>query len=521
MSDATHAKFLWNTAAVLFAIVLSLAISHPLTAADGVVGPNNCHEAGLDTVLAQVQDSGGGTVTFDCGNTTFAFTGYKQISSNVIIDGGNRITFDGGNSNAFFQVFFSGNLHLRRLKLRRGVFNASHALENFGSLRLEGVEVSQGSGTSSALVSTGELVISDSRFLNNGVDSGSNRRGAAIRIDSGSALVLGSRFEGNTVAGDDSVGGAIAAMAGELTVRHSHFIGNRAFDGGSIYVAADVTTRIEHSRFDDNQAGYGGAIESWSNDVQVVSSRFDNNIADVGDGGAIWALGKTGQLLVNWSQFSGNSAATTGGAISCHGNLLAVHNTAFLGNHGSSHGGAIYSTCSLSVTNATFDGNLAQGASSGGGAVAQRGPRSATLAFVTAASNNAGFGGGIDNDGAGNNTLLIGKSILASNGGGNCAGVVASSGYNLSTDSTCGGAFSGTGDGNNLVLALDMPDNHGGPTWTRPPLPGNPAIDRIPAASCGFAWDQRGAARPFGNHCDSGAVEVGSVVDLIFAHGFQ
>ncbi len=508
---------------LLVASILAAAIGHPLAAADGVVGPGNCHEAGFNSVLDQVQGSGGGTITFNCGAapTTIAFTGYKQISSTVTIDGGDRITFDGGNNSAFFQVFFSGSLHLRRLNLRRGVFNASHALESFGNLRLDNVEVAQGTGTGSALVSSGQLTIAGSRFIGNAIGSGSTRQGAAIRVDGGSALVTGSRFDGNTVSGNLGRGGAVAAMEGELTIRHSQFTGNQAFDGGAVYVAAGVMARIEHSRFSDNQAGYGGAIESWTNDIQVLHSRFDNNTADTGDGGAIWSLGGSSQLVVNWSEFSGNSAATTGGAISCYEGVLAVINSAFLGNDSTGNGGGIYSTCGLSVMNATFDGNLAQGDSSGGGALAQHGPRLATLTFVTAASNNAGFGGGIYNDGAGNNTLDIGNSILAGNGNGNCAGVLDSNGYNLSSDSHCGGAFTGPGDGNSVALALGVLGDHGGPTRTRLPLAGNPAINRVPPASCGFPWDQRGAPRPFGGNCDSGAVEVGSVVDLIFADGFQ
>lgn len=521
-SSPDQARSRPSIVAALLAAMLA-TISLPLAAADGVVGPGNCNEAGFNTVLDQVQSTGGGTITFNCGAAplTIAFTSYKSISSQITIDGGERIVFDAGNSSAFFQVFFSGNLHLRRLTLRRGVFNASHALENFGSLRLDGIELSQGSGTRSALVNYGQLTVANSRFIDNTIDSGSQRRGAAILVDGGNALVTGSRFEGNRSVGGSGLGGAIAAINGELTIRHSRFSGNEAFDGGAIYIGPGVVARVEYSTFINNHAGYGGAIETWSGDIQVLHSQFDSNTATAGDGGAIWSLGDNSELVVNWSQFFGNTASTTGGAISCYQNVLAVINSGFFANNSGSHGGAIYSHCGLSVMNATFDGNRAQGAGSGGGAVAQLGPQLATLTFVTASGNNAGFGGGVYNEGAGSNALDIGNSILTSNGGGNCAGVIASSGYNLSSDTHCGGTFNGPGDGNNLALPLDMPDDHGGPTWTRPPLPGNLAINRVPIASCGFAWDQRGAQRPFGGSCDSGAVEVGSVVDPIFVDGFQ
>ena len=49
---------------------------------------------------------------------------------------------------------------------------------------------------------------------------------------------------------------------------------------------------------------------------------------------------------------------------------------------------------------------------------------------------------------------------------------------------------------------------NGGPTATHALLPGSPAIDAIPAAQCAVADDQRGAPRPAGPGCDSGAFEV-------------
>jgi hypothetical protein len=507
-------------APVLLAASLLLAASAG-RADDGVVGPGNCTQAGFAAVLDQVQASGGGTLSFNCGPApvTIVVTAYRQISTPVTIDGGGLVTLDGNNASAFFQVFASASLSLRRVRLNRGAFSGVHALENFGSLRLDQVQVDNGTGSGSALVNYGNVQVWNSQFTGNAVNAGANRRGAALLNDGGTALVVDTGFDQNTIPGGTGIGGAIAATGGALTVRRGHFAGNNAFDGGAIYVAAGAVARIEDSGFTGNSAAYGGAIETWSGDIQVQHSRFDNNQATGGDGGAIGSV--AGQLVVNWSRFTGNTAATTGGAISCYDQVLAVINSAFVGNSSGGPGGGIYSGCGLSVMNATFDGNSAPGAVTGGGAIAQIGPRSGTLTFITAAGNSAGFGGALYNDGAGNNSLSVGNSLLATNPGGNCAGVIGSNGYNLSSDTFCGGAFTAVGDGNNLGLALQPLGAYGGPTPTRPPQPGNPAIDRVPPAGCGFPADQRGATRPVNGACDSGAVEVGGIVDGIYADGFQ
>jgi predicted outer membrane repeat protein len=520
MSHARGTQALPIPAPVLLAASLVLAASGA-RADDGVVGPGNCTEAGFAAVLAQVQATGGGTLSFSCGPApvTIVVTGYREISTPVTIDGGGLVTLDGNSASAFFQVFASASLRLRRLRLHRGVLNGAHALENFGALRLDQVQVENGSGSGSAVANYGNLQVWNSQFVGNAITVGANRRGAALLNDGGTALVVDTGFAQNTIPGGAGIGGAIAASAGSLTIRRSHFAGNTAFDGGAVYVAPGVVARIEHSGFSGNSAAYGGAIETWSGDVQVQHSRFDNNQATGGDGGAIWSV--AGQLVVNWSRFSGNTAATTGGAISCYDEILAVINSAFVGNSSGGPGGGIYSGCGLSVMNATFDGNSAAGAGSGGGAIAQAGPRSGTATFVTAAGNSAGFGGAFYNDGAGNNALLVGNSLLAVNPGGNCAGVIGSNGYNLSADTFCGGAFTAVGDGNNVALALQSLGAYGGPTPTRPPQPGSPAIDRIPSTACGFPADQRGAIRPVNGSCDSGAVEVGGIVEVIFADGFQ
>lgn len=498
----------------LAAIAVSL-FAPPAGALDAVVGPGQCNEAGLVAALAAVDGSGGGTITFNCGTATIPFTSYKRIASAVTIDGGDRITFDGNDASAFFQVYASADVTLRRLAFKRGKFSGAYPLENFGTLTLDRVQASQHTQGSRLLANGGRLRVWSSAFTDNAV--------GAVANNGGEIVVSGSRFERNRSGmGGGTTGAAIANDSGTLIVAHTAFSDNQAFDGGALFVGkGGGSVRVVDSTFSGNSAGYGGAIENWGADTTVAQSRFVGNQAQSGDGGAIWSL--RGVLNVSRSQFLSNGAVTTGGAISCYESAyLFVHQSAFGANQSGSHGGAIHSSCGLMIGNSTFSANQATGASSGGGAIHHNDTAHAGLVLSsTLAGNTAAFGGGIYGEQGGVPMLVVGQSILSGNGGGNCAGVLGSSGLNLSSDTHCGGVFTTTGDLNNVALALQPFGSYGGPTSTMPPKAGNPAIDRVPAGGCGFAVDQRGAARPAGAGCDSGAVELGGLIDAIFADGFE
>jgi predicted outer membrane repeat protein len=173
----------------------------------------------------------------------------------------------------------------------------------------------------------------------------------------------------------------------------------------------------------------------------------------------------------------------------------------------------------MAVSNSTFHDN---GAGNGGGAIYQDSDFLGSARFLTITDNVATFGGGIYNENEGAGSLTIGSSIITGNSNGNCDGRIASSGYNLNADSSC--VYSNIAPGDFLVdsMALSPLGDHGGPTPSRPPLPPvNAAIDNIPPGSCTASVDQRGATRPAGVGCDSGAVEVGGSFADLFSDGFE
>lgn len=485
--------------------------------ANAVVGtgsPASCTEAVLTDALNTVQGSGGGTITFNCGAAahTIALSVYSQISSNVTIDGANKITLDGNNATAFYQVFNSASLTLKRITLRRGSFTGIHPLENFGTLTLDRATLAENVSGGSAVANYGTLTIRSSTLSANGVTGAGSLSGGAVLSDGGTLSVEDSTFSNNTIPGNSSTGGAIANHSGGLNVTGSTFSGNSAFDGGALYLGANTSASVADSTFDGNSAGYGGAVEFWGTQLIVQDATFNGNRATVGDGGAIWML--DGTVDVQRTQFTDNQATTTGGAISCYGNALSLARSSLSSSRAAGNGGAIYSDCTLDMTNNTLSDNQATGASSGGGAIYQTGNGAATIRYATIANNTAIFGAGIYNDGGGS-SLTIGKSIVAHNATGNCDGVITSAGYNLTNNTGCG-AFTNTGDVQNASLPLGPLADNGGPTPTRMLLSGNQAIDAVPAAECGLSVDQRGVARPFGSGCDSGAVEGASVERKIY-----
>jgi predicted outer membrane repeat protein len=507
----------------LFALLLTTLLLQPapVHADDAVVGtgtPGSCTESAFDSALTTVQNTGGGTITFNCGgDATIVFSARKTISEAVIIDGGGTITFDGNNLTSFFQIFNDASLTLNDLVLQRGAFNGVHALENFGALTLNNVTMSQHVSNGSPISNIGTLIITNSTFSDNGLTGDNETSGGVVFHDGGTLTVTGSTFNNNIINGNVGTGGAIAVINGTATISDTVFTSNRALDGGAIYLDTGGSATITGSTFTTNIGGYGGAIESNGMILTVTESTFDGNDAVIGSGGAIWLYNGT-ENVISDSTFTDNSTVTTGGAIHCFAAGLSITGSTFSGNEAlntnsvPANGGGIFSTCTIDVRNSTFSSNTAE---DGGGAFYQEGSRAATLEYVTIADNTADFGAGIYNDGDGTSTLTIRKSIVAYNTKGNCAGVITSNGYNLSDDTYCG-VFTQTGDVQNANVPLLPLGNYGGLTATRPPAPDSEALDHIPTASCGATEDQRGVARPQAGGCDSGAVE-GTVYKLFLS----
>lgn len=286
--------------------------------------------------------------------------------------------------------------------------------------------------------------------------------------------------------------------------------------GGSL--SNSGTTNISNCVFSGNRAApaaSGGAIyNAFTATMAIDRTSFVNNQAPDGDGGAI---ANDGALTITNSTFSSNSAAD-----------------GFVG------GGAIahFGFGALNITNSTFHGNSISGTLAdpgGGGAISNAFDGTLNLTHVTVSGNTnsatgAGGGGGVANlhlfgaPGVINvrNSIIAGNSSTTGATSPDVLGPFVSQGFNLigKTDGSTGFVNGTNNDqaGTNaspLDPLLGPLTANGGPTMTRAPQAGSPAIDK--GNSFSVATDQRGVLRPVdapsaangaGDLADIGAFEV-------------
>lgn len=167
----------------------------------------------------------------------------------------------------------------------------------------------------------------------------------------------------------------------------------------------------------------------------------------------------------------------------------------------------------VTIINSTLADNTAAGGVAYGGGVWAGQDSLVTITGSTIAGNR--FAAGTPRGAAffqitgGSGSVEVQDSVVANPiSGTNCAAggrLPDFLGKNLIDDTSCGAASASRTIGDALLGPLA--DNTG-PTDTRVPAPGSPALDA--ASSCVTPADQRGSARPVGPACDLGAVEVGA-----------
>jgi predicted outer membrane repeat protein len=304
---------------------------------------------------------------------------------------------------------------------------------------------------------------------------GNTATGYGGAINSGSAA-----FELNnaTVVGNSSGagGGAICSSSGGAGVHASVsfynclIASNTAASGGVIFEEPD-TYGVDSEFFNCTVAynmatNYGGAIYNFTagggSIITIVGSTFNDNVATVGGGGAIYSFvvpndfPGTSWIGITNSTFSGNSAGTGGGIYNeCDASLGPF------GNYGATN-----SSAGIAILNSTFTGNSA---TNGGTLFNMNAGVGTTPVQIGSSIFNAG---------------TFGRTIL------NFAGVISSLGYNLSSDNA-GGALTNSTDLINIDPQLGPLQNNGGTVQTHALMPSSPAVDKGKNFS-GSLWDERG-----------------------------
>jgi predicted outer membrane repeat protein len=434
------------------------------------------------------------------GNSTGHWGGAILNDGNLELE---DCTFTGNHGEEFSGALHNnGELVARRVSFSENIVEhgSGGAVENGGNATFEDSTFNDNhAATNGGAINSGrpgsELTLRKVTFTQNAAEDG-----GAI-YSSGALHITGATFSDNV---SNNFGGAIY-NGGSVEAVDSQFIQNGEIygtprEGGALYNAVNASASFSNATFDRNYAWYnGGAIASYGSLV-VSGSNFTYNLA-LDHGGAIYQLGDTGSLQD--TNFWGNETWEYAGAIASYGTdmhilrCLIVHSYSWMG-------GAIISSGTLHIENSTIAHNMAEE-----GAAAIQNYATTTLAYSTIFGNRVisnEWGGALENYAS----LTMSNSIIAGTAdGSNCTGGVASSGLNLSDDSTCEG----------FTFAdpqLGQLQDNGGPTYTHALLWNSPALDTA-AGDCPLT-DQRGVARPQGLACDLGAFEaVPFMVDIDIA----
>ena len=183
-------------------------------------------------------------------------------------------------------------------------------------------------------------------------------------------------------------GGAIYSNEYESTISNSAFKYNDAYEGGAIYNNASSLT-VTDSEFASNSAkNNGGAIYNDEGDTYIINNTFASNSAK-NNGGAIYNLG---YVKISDSRFTDNDAKY-GGAIDSYDDEIIIDNSQFENNNATKYGGAIYNENSeITIKNSNFTQNTAEY----GGAIENR--YYLNIDNSRFENNTADYGGAIDND---------------------------------------------------------------------------------------------------------------------------
>lgn len=292
---------------------------------------------------------------------------------------------------------------------------------------------------------SGTLTLNQVTVMNNSAD-----QGGGLSNGDRLSVTLGD-FSGNTAI---SIGGGLS-NGGQGTISQSQFSDNDAPYAGALLNNPSAILLVEDSQFHGNSASDDGGAVLNGGDLTINTSTFQSNSAT--GGGAI--DNGSGNLTVNNSLFQANLAVLNGGAIENFIGLLTVNNSVFQNNTVSAigvsggFGGAIYNTQgTVTVDLSRFSDNEARSTTSGngwGGALFNQ-SGVMTVDHSTLNGNSATtFGGGLFNGGS----LTLQNSTLFAN----TASVYGGGLANLRVEPGIGVA-----DVNNVTVTLNGANRGGG-----------------------------------------------------------
>lgn len=387
-----------------------------------------------------------------------------------------------------------------------------------GTLRIDnsgfnGNATADGSGGAVAINSPlASVTISDSQFDSNSANT--SGAGGAVFIDRAADVVVSDTSFGSN--SSVNAGGGLAVFdATSLVVTDSVFSSNAVTGnrGGGLVIGDIVgLATISATTFSLNTAAIaGGAIATIDNsDILIQNSTFVDNFTD-GNGGAFFTDPTTGTITIERSTFDSNEAVSGGGALYLDevnpGGSLTIDSSTFTGSQTNGYGASLLVETiegEVTVINSTLDEQLPLPVGTTAVATAADGEfriRYSTISGQVYFDSNEGVAEILSSvvDGLGQPAVVV-----AFNDPATVSYSILSSGLN--GDVTDGG-------GNQFSVAdtkLGPLQDNGGPTETRLPLAGSPAIDRGLPGGTPPTFDQRftGFPRVIGGRVDVGSVEL-------------
>lgn len=508
------------------------------TAADVVL------QAGANSRLFAIS---GGTSTFfnltlENGNPTTgnggainATTGASVIVNSSVITN-NRTSSSGGGI-----AMANGSLTITNSQIMSntagnnggGIFSNNGLVTFDNSQVLTNTAVNNGGGLSLNLAGA-NLIMNSGQIIGNQASMAAlSFPGGGIHLAAASGTINGGEISNNLA----HRGGGILVASGNLTINGGQIIDNEADYGGGVYVrqpagAATINGgEITLNRSVDPASFGGGGLYIFQGLITMNGGEVSANSA-LNDGGGLEIGDPLGRFVQTGGDIFNNTAGNMGGGIYNAEGTLTVSGGSIFSNQATNGGGGIVtgSGSNSTISNSAILTNTAVGTSSGGGI---RSSGTITLTNMTLSGNSAGIGAGLWNNGtavltnvtlsqnsASNNggglarsagTLTVGNSIIFGNSaplGADCNGTINSAGNNLST---CGLSGSGDSSSNPQLQPLAL---NSGSSLNYAIGSSSPAIDAGSNSSCPTT-DQRGNLRPIDGNgdetatCDIGAYEFG------------
>ena len=316
------------------------------------------------------------------GDSTYTFGEDTEFSGNMAAtDGGAVHVSSYGSGNSLTADFANATFRENEAKGNGGAIHASESTDGVTSISTGAAQftANNAGGNGGAIYSSGaDVTVGDgSNYSQNEAQHGGAIFTAGANVEIGD----GTGFLNNKTTADTGYGGAVYSES--------------SADGQTFTLGDNV-------KFEGNAAASAGAL--YVGDMDVISSgkvEFIGNEATAGAGGALM-LGNAyteGSANFDGAVFSGNKAATDGGA---------VHIT----------GGGLDKTLTADFSNATFENNIASG---NGGAIASYANSTVTAGGLFT-GNSAKQGGAIANIAGTVNVeggaTFEGNTATAENGGG-------------------------------------------------------------------------------------------------------